>query len=332
MKEYQQLTLGERYHIRRYKQAGKSIRCIAGLLCRTPSTISREFKRNRGKKGYRPEQAERLAESRRWRGGRPVLTVEMASEIESGLREKMTPAIISNRARLEGRRMISHERIYRYVFDDAARGGHLWRLLPRAKRKRWRRLPSRERRGRILNRRMIDERPGEVDARCRIGDWEGDLVQGSRGHLSCLVERLSLYTLLGKVGSKREAAVRRRMKKSLMAVPEDRRITLTLDNGKEFAGHQKLSAAAGIDIYFAHPYHAWERGTNENTNGLIRRWFPKRTDFIKVSDSDVLRVQEWLNHRPRACLGYLTPHEVFVRGMRPGRQVPGTASARRLRP
>lgn len=152
-----------------------------------------------------------------------------------------------------------------------------------------------------------------VETRSRFGDWEGDLVQMRNGHLASLVERRSRYVLLGRVRSKHERKVRHRLKRMLMSVPNPMIKTLTLDNGLEFAGHEKLSMATGIKIYFAHPYHAWERGSNENANGLIRRWFPKGSDLSRISDKHISFVQDRLNNRPRACLGYLTSSEALFK-------------------
>lgn len=309
MKEYQQLTLSERYHIRRYKQAGKGINEIARLLFRDRSTISRELRRNTGRNGYQPRQAEKFATSRRYMLGHPLITSDMIQEIETKLHAGDTPAIISMRARVEGREMVSHERIYQHVMEDAARGGGLWKSLPRSHRRRWRRIGPKRRNGGIKDQKMIDQRPSVVEARSRVGDWEGDLVQMRNGHLVSLVERRSRYVLLGRVRSKHERTVRHRLKRMLMSVPNPMVKTLTLDNGLEFAGHQKLSMAAKVEIYFAHPYHAWERGSNENANGLIRRWFPKGSDLSRISDKDISFVQNRLNNRPRACLGYLTSLE-----------------------
>lgn len=313
MKKYQQLSLSERYHIKIYKQAGKSIREIAKLLLRSPSTISRELKRNTGDNGYQSRQAEELARKRKYRLGRPLMTPEMVAEIKTKLLAGYTPAIISMRARLEEREMVSHERIYQYVMEDATRGGSLWKSLPRSHRRRRRRIGSRRSRGRIKNQKMIDQRPAVVEARSRIGDWEGDLVQMRNGYLVSIVERMSRYVLIGKVSSKHEKKVRRQMKLLLTSMPSSMLKTLTLDNGLEFAGHEKLSMSTGIDIYFAHPYHAWERGTNENANGLIRRWLPKKSDLNRISDKEISFIQHWLNNRPRACLGYLTASECLFK-------------------
>jgi IS30 family transposase len=160
---------------------------------------------------------------------------------------------------------------------------------------------------------MIDQRPQIVDQRKRIGDWESDTVEGRKGKglLATHVERKSRYTVAVKVADKSAPTVTRATVKRMKRLPKAKRKTMTMDNGKEFAGFAHLESQLGIRTYFAHPYHSWERGTNENTNGLLRQFFPKGTDFTQVTDSEVDRVERLLNNRPRKCLGYRTPAEVF---------------------
>lgn len=314
---YGHLTADERRLIHQWLGEGYTQAGIGKLLSRDKGTISRELSRNTGARGYRPTQAQALAQARAKRGGRRTFTDAMRTEIGERLGKGWTPATISGRARYEGRAMISREWIYRYIYAAGKAGNDLWTKLPRAKRKRRRRRPRQDGRGRgqIPNQRRIDTRPGVVDKRERIGDWEGDLMSGApgTGHLATMVERASLFTLLSHVPSKEAEVVNDGIAGAFDArsIPACVRLTMTLDNGKEFALHEALAARTGLAIYFAHPYHSWERGTNENTNGLIRRLLPKGASFAGLDATEIARIETYLNDRPRACLGWRTPREVF---------------------
>jgi IS30 family transposase len=158
---------------------------------------------------------------------------------------------------------------------------------------------------------MIDTRPPEVEARTRVGHWEGDLVQGApqTGHLVTLVERCTRFALVGRTETKEAEEVTAAVCKLFLGVPQVARVGVTFDNGKEFAQHEALSARTGMDVYFARPYHAWERGTNENTNGLIRRLYAKKSSFAGIAAPQLKRIDRFLNDRPRKCLGWRTPRE-----------------------
>ena len=208
--------------------------------------------------------------------------------------------------------MISHETVYKHLLVDKANGGTLYKHLRRSNRKRKKRYGSRNLRGQITGRVSIDLRPAIVDNKERIGDWEIDTVIGKnhKGALLTIVERKSKYTLMQKLSYKRsrlvaDAAI------DLLAPYQDKVFTITSDNGKEFADHQRISKQLTAKIYFAHPYHSWERGLNENTNGLIRQYFPKNTDFKTITVESVQNVMDQLNNRPRKTLDYATPNEVF---------------------
>ena len=312
---YTRVTEIERSQIYMLRQAGKGVREIARLLLRTASTISREVFRNTGGKGYRPKQAQELAEERARRPGPRRFTEEVRRDVEEKLRKGWTPEIICGRAKLEGRAHVCKETVYKHVYEDAKAGGDLWERLPRAKRKRKRRCPRQEGRGRgvIPGRRGIETRPPEVELRITVGHWEGDLVVGANatGYLVTLVERVTRYTLVGWSATK-EADEVKAVVISLLAAIGVACTGITFDNGKEFARHAEIAKALKADVFFARPYHSWERGTNENTNGLIRRLYPKSESFASIGGEDLRRIDTFLNDRPRKCLGWKTPREVMA--------------------
>jgi IS30 family transposase len=313
--KYTRMTLVERQQLKRWKQDEKlSNAQIARRLGRSPSTMGREIKRNSGQRGYRPKQAQEKAGQRARRPGPRAWTQAMMSEVQEKMQTRQwTPEIISERARKEGRHFVCKESIYQWIYRQAREGGRLWEHLPRARRKRRRRCPRREGRGRgrIPFRRDIDERPKEVHKRKQAGHWEGDLVNGApgSGHVVSMVERRTRYTLLGRVDSKDAGPVSTEMIRAARRVDKRLFKTLTLDNGKEFAAHLSIARESGADVYFAKPYHSWERGSNENVNGLIRRLYPKGSDFSSLGPQELRRMEEWLNTRPRKCLGWRTPEE-----------------------
>lgn len=286
---------------------------MARRLERAASSICREMERNRGKRGYRPKQAHWKATEKARRPGPRRFTEEVRADAELRIREGWTPEIISARARLEGRAWVCKETIYKHIYADAKAGGDLWAQLPRARRKRRRRCPRQEGRGRgrIPNQRMIDTRPAEVETRATVGHWEGDLINGAHttGNLVTLVERNTRFTLVGRTDSKEAAEVTLEICGLFEGMPQASRIGLTLDNGKEFARHEEMARETRMDVFFANPYHSWERGTNENTNGLIRRLHPKKSSFSGIGKAQLRRIDTYLNDRPRKCLGWMTPRE-----------------------
>ena len=310
---YERMTEEERRHIYRWSQEGHGPREMARRLSRTASSICRELIRNRGKKGYRWKQAHWKAHERAKRPGPRVFTEAVRIDAEARLRNGWTPEMISGRARLEKRPAVCKETIYKHVYADAKAGGSLWQHLPRAGRKRRRRCPRLDGRGRgrIPNQRMIDTRPAEVETRTTVGHWEGDLINGASetGNLTTSVERCTRFTLIGRTDSKEAAEVTAMMCKSFVRLPASVRKSLTLDNGKEFARHEEIVRKTGMDVYFAKPYHAWERGTNENINGLIRRLYPKKSSFADIGEAELQRIEKFVNDRPFKCLGWLTPRE-----------------------
>lgn len=311
MRGYTQLTQEQRYQIQALMKAGLNQSEIADIVGVHKSTISRELGRNTGLRGYRPKQAHNLALERRQGKARPRIDEPVWQQVEALLREEWSPEQIVGRIVMEQGVSISHEWIYQYVYEDKRSGGDLYRSL-RCQKARRKRYGSYDRRGRIPNQVSIDDRPAIVDSKRRYGDWEGDTVigKGHRGALVTLVERKSLYTVIQGVLRKTAEAVRDAVVDGLGPYI-DWVHTITYDNGREFADHEGMARDLDARIYFAHPYASWERGLNENTNGLIRQYFPKDRDLTTVTQHEIDQAMDKLNHRPRKSLGYRTPYEVF---------------------
>lgn len=306
---YAQLTREQRYQIKALLDTDVPQEKIAETISVSPSTISRELKRNRGKRGYRPNQAHEKALARRKKKSKPRISAEVWALVEKKLREDWSPEQVSGKLRMS-EIFVSHERIYQYVYADKRAGGTLWTHLRHPKKYR-KRAGGRDRRGKIPNRRSIDERPAIVEERSRIGDWEADLILGKnrQGVALTLTERKSRFTLLRTFPSKHAGPITQGIKELLKW--DVRLKTITFDNGKEFAGHEEIASALNVDCYFAHPYASWERGTNENTNGLIRQYLPKSRNLKKVSMEEEVMIMDKLNLRPRKRLDFKTPYEVF---------------------
>jgi len=224
-----------------------------------------------------------------------------------------SPQQISGRVHEDHEITVSPVTIYSWIYRDTAAGGGLRKFLRQGHRRRRKRRASEDRRGQMPDRRMIDQRPKVVEDRKRVGDWEGDTVEGCKGSgfIATHVERKARYTVAVKVADKSAETVTQATLTAMKKLPPEKVRTMTFDNGKEFAGFKDLERGLGMRSYFARPYHSWERGTNENTNGLLRQFFPKGMDFSMVSQTDVDIVLELLNNRPRKCLNYRTPTEVF---------------------
>ena len=317
MREYKQLTEEERIEIYAMMQAGKEQKMIAATLGVHPSTVSRELARNTGLRGYRPKQAQQKALHRRLTARKAVkMTPSTIDYIENKLAEQHSPEQIAERMKFDidwHGPAVSHERIYQHVWQDKAQNGALYKHLRiGGTKQRRKRRNSRDMRGTIKNRVGIQKRPEIVERKIRIGDWEGDTVVGKnhQGALVTLVDRKSKLTLIGKV-NRYTAEVVEKTIISLMEVLPRRNYTLTVDNGKEFANHESVADTLQIKVYFADPYSAWQRGLNENTNGLIRQYVPKGSDVRILTDHKVQHIMDRLNNRPRKSLGYLTPNEVF---------------------
>jgi len=304
---YQHLSQTERYQISSLLRAGQNQAQIAQLLGRSKSTISREVRRNRGLRGYRPAQAQRLCENRALasRNARRI-SPTIWREAESRIAMQWSPEQVA------GTLAVSHEAVYQHLYADKACGGQLWKHLRCQKQRRKRYASGRSRRGQIVGRRPISERPAHVASRRHIGHWEGDTLIGA-GHqqaIVSLVERKSGYAVLAKVSQKTAEQVSAAIIKGLGPI-RARVETLTFDNGKEFADHADIDKALESLSYFAEPYASWQRGSNENLNGLIRQYVPKKRAFSTVTDEEIMMIQDRLNHRPRKRLGFKTPHEVF---------------------
>lgn len=239
------------------------------------------------------------------------MTTEAIALIDAKIVIEWSPEQIAGWLEEERGVCISHERIYQHVWADKLAGGALYRHLRHSGKKR-KQYGSKDKRGQIRNRVSIDDRPLIVSEKTRLGDWEIDTVIGKnhQGTLVTIVDRVSKLTLIKKVSSK-QAEVVAEATITLLTPYLDKTLTITADNGKEFAGHEKIKAALDADICFAHPYSSWERGLNENTNGLIRQCFTKGSSFENITDKDVDGVMEKPNHRPRKTLNYKTPHAVF---------------------
>ena len=310
---YQHLSQEERYQIHALRNLKVSITCIAAELGRSGSTITRELQCNAGAKGYTPAQAHKTAVKRQTqRRNSAAFSPAQWAHVNAYLGLGLSAQQVTGRLKLEGVRAPSCECIYQHIYRDKRRGGQLFGGLRCQKTRRKRYASGHQRRGVLKGRVGIEHRPAIVDDKSRIGDWEGDTVigQGHRGAIVTLVERKCRYTLAAQVHSKHSAGVTHAIIE-LLRPHKDQCLTLTFDNGKEFAEHAWIAQSLEAQVYFARPYHSWERGLNENTNGLLRQYFPKKTDMRKVSQAQVDEAVYLLNHRPRKCLGYRTPHEAF---------------------
>ncbi|AOM41326.1 IS30 family transposase [Xenorhabdus hominickii] len=310
---YTQLTEIERYQIFSLKEAGFTQRFIATSLNRNPSTISRELRRNQEDEKYCPKQAQLKASERRHAAIKAVkVTPEIVKLIKQLTWQDLSPKQTVGYLKRENIISLHHETVYRLIYKDKVNGGDLCQNLRIAKKPYRKRYGSDEHRGKIKNRVSIEKRPKCVDKKQRIGDWEGDTIVGKdhKSALLTLVERKSLFTLIIKLEDKTAKGVAKAATRHLSGI-KNKVKTITFDNGLEFAEHALISKNLEAKIYFAHPYSPWERGINENTNGLIRDYFPKGTDFNQVSEREVNLVANRLNNRPRKTRNYKTPNELF---------------------
>ncbi len=311
--KYTHLTRDERYQIAILAKAGHDRSDIARVMNRHKSSIGREMKRNRGERGYRPEQAHEFSQARmRACENGPRIAPETWAMVDVKLGEAWGPEQISGYFKVNGQAAVSHESTYQRIYADKRAGGTLHRTL-RCQKARRKRYGGRGRRGAIPNQASIDLRPVIVAERGRFGGWEADLVIGA-GHKQALVamnERTSRYSLIAHVPFKAAHAVSESIL-SLLTPFAASVHTLTTGNGKEFAQHERIAEELNADFYPAHPYASRERGANENMNGLIRQFFPKKMCFDSITPDQVTFAMHRLNHRPGKCLGFKTPHEVFM--------------------
>lgn len=310
---YNHLTQEERYLIHAHKTTGKSIPEISIILGRNKTSIYREISRNTGGRGYRPKQAHEMASERLNSKPKAIkMTSTLVTKIDDKIKLDWSPEQISGRLLKDDNISISHETIYQHILKDKQDGGDLYTHL-RCQKKNRKRYGSKshDKRGQIKDKTSIEDRPQIVEEKTRKGDWEGDLVIGKNHQraLVTLVDRKTKKAKIAVVDSKEAVGVAKAVTKLLKNEVSH---TVTFDNGKEFAHHKKMARKTGAKIYFAHPYSSWERGLNENTNGLIRQYFPKGSCFQDITEDDVNRVEEILNNRPRKSLGYLTPNEVYT--------------------
>lgn len=309
---YTHLTREERYQIHSLLKAGHSQGQIAQFLLRHPSTICREIARNSSHDGYCARHAQERAHDRAQACANGPRVHDLSWEFAlEALGEGWSPEEVTGVLKLHKRPGISHETIYRRIYANKEAGGSVWRHL-RCQKPRRKRYGDRRGRQRPVGGTPIEMRPAIVETRSTFGHWEGDTMLDTqlRGALVTLAERKSRYTLVAKVRRKTARLVRRAVNR-LLAPFKPLVHTLTVDNGKEFSEHAELN----VPCYFARPYASWQRGTIENTNGLLRQYFPRSRKLSNVRSNDVQIAMDKLNHRPRKCLGFRTPHEVFMQAL-----------------
>ena len=316
--KYSQITSGERYTLSALHKQGISQAQIARQMGRHPSTISRELRRNRSAfdGAYRPDKAVEKTNGRRSRSRRNgQFAASDYQLIEQLIREDYSPEQAAGHLRKHGLLQISHETIYVHLLRDKKNGGALWKHLRCAKKRKRKRYGAYDSRGRLAGKKHISERPAAVEARKEFGHWEMDTIMGNHASQHCalsLVERVSGYTLLGKLADRRAETATARA----IALIRDSGLpfkTITADNGTEFHDYKSIERATGVPIFFATPYHSWERGTNENTNGLIRQYLPKGKSMSDVSQHHCNAISIKLNHRPRKRHAYRSPAQTLLR-------------------
>ena len=310
---YRHLSLAERYYIEIELKKGVSLNQIAKALGRSQSTVSREIHRNTGLRGYRNKQADRLARERHAVKPKRIKVIEEIKYIIGVcLKNDWSPEQVAGRLRSEGIISLHHETIYQYILKDKSEGGELYKHLRHQRKTYRKRYGSAHNRTGIPDRRDIDERPAEVNSRERVGDWEADTVIGKnhKGAVITLDERKSKLRLAAPLPGKKAKYVKEAIITLLSPVKQFVE-TITFDNGKEFSLHKEIAMDIECDTYFAKPYHSWERGQNENANGLLRQYFPKSMELLDVTAQQVLSAVDKLNNRPRKCLNFQTPYEVF---------------------
>jgi IS30 family transposase len=315
MVKKEKLTEEERDRIAVLHARGIGVREIGRLLERDHATISRELKRNRFGQGYNAIHAQHVAEERKSKAGKrhPLKDKKIYGYVLEKLREGWSPEQIAGRLVLEqGEHMICHETIYRFIYTKALREDRLWEYLPRKQKHRRKQHGRKAQRSRIPQRISIHERPEAVNNRSEIGHWEGDTVEG-RGHKDGIhteVERVSRFLLARRVAAITSEETITVQKEMFSHLPEQLRKSTTMDNGKENHLHIQLGELS-MKTYFADPYSSWQRGTNENTNGLIRRYLPKKTAFTNLTQAELDDIVWEINNRPRKVLQYKKPIEIL---------------------
>lgn len=327
MSHYKHLTIEERESLYLRKNQGESIRAIARELGRSPSTISRELRRNKtSHRPYSPSAAQRRYEkSKKLCGRKPILSNEVHRNLIRSLlgNRQWSPEQIENRLALEGSSLqLSYATIYRALQNGLLDGKSLWHVRKcdrysfhlRRKGKPRKKNGKKNQQGSVHVVYTIAQRPASANERTELGHWESDTVAGKRGGARLLthVDRKSRYLLATKVPDNTSETVCKAMIEIFRRMPKDKVLSITPDRGHEFSDHAQVTAALQqVPFYFADPYSPWQRGTNENTNGLLRQYFPKYTSLDAVTQDELFSVVDKLNHRPRKCLGWLSPYEVF---------------------
>ena len=310
---YKHLSFAERYFIAIGLKNKMSHNQIAQAIGRSQSTVSREISRNTGLKGYRYKQANRFARERHTCKEKAVkMTNEIKYIVSICLQHDWSPEQIAGRLREEEVVFLHHETIYQYLLADKANGGQLYKQLRHQEKTYRKRYGSAHNRTGIPDRRDIDERPAAANSRERIGDWEADTIIGKnhKGAIVTLDERKSKLRLAAPLPGKKAKYVKDAVT-ALFSPIKQFVTTITFDNGKEFTLHKEIAEEIECETYFAKPYHSWERGQNENANGLLRQYFPKSMELLDITVQQVISAVDRLNSRPRKCLNFKTPYEVF---------------------
>jgi IS30 family transposase len=329
MEKYQHLSQKEREEIYIYQKENYTITKIAELIGRNKSTISREIRRNatniearynnspKKNKQYLPDRAQNKYEQKRRKSKSPYPLKNgfIHAYVINHLKNGWSPELISGRIKLDFNASISHECIYQYIYSKHAKdkGYRLWEYLVNKRKKRKKKQGRKVKKSNIPNRIDISERPISVGKRNRTGDWEGDTIfgKGNGSALATFNDRSDKRVKIKKLPRKTADYMKDAAISVLSKEPREFARTLTLDNGAENSKHSEISSCIGVKVYFARPYHSWERGSNERTNGLIRRYFPKKTNFDDVSEEQIALVEEIINNRPMKCLNWKTPNEVY---------------------
>jgi len=316
---YEHFTKNDRVQLSGFLRAGLSNAEIGRLLGKHRSSIARELSRNKTENKFRYDAgvAQRQTKGRRILANQRFRKIEnnswLRDYVEASLEEYWSPEQVAGRMLIDiGKRMVCHETIYQYIYK---RNPALKRYLRCQKGKYRRRYGTLQRPvHELFSKRRIDSRPEIINNRGRVGDFEGDTIEGkdNSGHILSLVDRKSGYLLAAKLERAQKALVKEAALRKLASIPKNKKFTLTFDNGSEFDDYDLIEKATGMTVYFSNPYHYWERGTNENTNGLIRQFFPKRSSFKKVSQIRINQCADLINKRPRKRLNFFTPQEVFV--------------------
>jgi IS30 family transposase len=311
---FKHLSLEERHYMEIQHKLGATNSAIGRALNRSHTTIGRELNRNVGQRGYRYQQAQIKTQKRHALKPKAIkLTPELKQEIDADLAEGWSPEQIGGRLTQQGKPSFHHETIYQYIAVDKKAGGQLFKLLRHQNKTYRKRYGSVNNRTGIPNRIDIDKRPTAANNRERVGDWEADTIIGKnhQGAIVTLDERVSKLRLAMPI-VKKEAQRTADAINALLTPLKPQVLTITFDNGKEFTQHEQVATNLQCDTYFAKPYHSWERGQNENANGLLRQYFPKAMELVDVTLKQVAEAVHKLNNRPRKCLGYKTPYEVFL--------------------